>query len=573
MFVQFICVINTFAQKFDYQWLQGIYYTGGNNSNFILDFNNIPPLIKMSNSKFSPEYTSLSISDSSGLFNFYTNGCEIFGKESLLLDEGDSLLANNEHCNYFEGNGLDVNQGVFTITMSGNIFMLFSYQNTYHPVSNDCYVTQFVYHTVDMNANQGKGQVLEKNQVLKEGCFQIACANKHANGRDWWILLADNQQNYFYRWLLTPNGLEGPWTQEIYNPTIDGIYFCGWSEFSPDGYRYIINNCRKGVAVYDFDRCTGLLYGPSLLSRTVNNSNWWNYGAAYSPNGQYLYTVNNGSKELLQYDLSAPDIQASKKLIDEYDLFTDTTGRPTLFGFMQEGPDGKTYIWGGDTYYMHVIDFPNRSGIDCHVKKRAIQLPNSVFAANLYYPRYRLGPIDGSSCDTLGIDNLPQALFRYDLEDTLSPLQVTFTDLTSYAPTAWHWDFGDGTTSSETDPVHTYTAAGDYQVCLIASNANAADTFCRQVKVGVLGIEQLPVLPQLSVSPNPFGSVLRIDLPALISEKPHFVLYDLFGREVASAYLHDFQTELPLGRLPAGMYLWRAYLRGTAMQSGKVVRE
>lgn len=221
---------------------------------------------------------------------------------------------------------------------------------------------------------------------------------------------------------------------------------------------------------------------------------------------------------------------------------------------------------------MHIIEFPNRSGTDCHLRQRAIQLPGTCSVASPYYPNYRLGPIDNSSCDTLGINNLPQALFRYDLEDTLSPLQVTFTDVSSYLPTSWHWDFGDGTMSQDTNPVHAFTAPGNYTVCLIVSNAYAADTFCRQVMVGTSGIHELPALPHSTIMPNPFFDEISIQLPALVGVQPRFVLYDLYGRKVASRSLKDFETRLSLPGLPSGIYFWQLLWNGIQTQSGRLVK-
>ncbi len=42
-----------------------------------------------------------------------------------------------------------------------------------------------------------------------EGCFQVASANRHANGRDWWLLVGDNREQKFYRWLFTPLSVRG----------------------------------------------------------------------------------------------------------------------------------------------------------------------------------------------------------------------------------------------------------------------------------------------------------------------------------------------------------------------------
>lgn len=46
-----------------------------------------------------------------------------------------------------------------------------------------------------------------------------------------------------------------------------------------------------------------------------------------------------------------------------------------------------------------------------------------------------------------------------------TPTQVTFTDQTS-GSTSWHWDFGDGETSTEQQPKHTYNTPGTYDVKL-----------------------------------------------------------------------------------------------------------
>ncbi len=52
-----------------------------------------------------------------------------------------------------------------------------------------------------------------------------------------------------------------------------------------------------------------------------------------------------------------------------------------------------------------------------------------------------------------------------------APLIVTFNDISTGSPTAWKWDFGDGTTSTTRNPTHKYTKAGIYAVTLTVSNA------------------------------------------------------------------------------------------------------
>lgn len=57
-----------------------------------------------------------------------------------------------------------------------------------------------------------------------------------------------------------------------------------------------------------------------------------------------------------------------------------------------------------------------------------------------------------------------------------APLTVQFIDLSTGAPTAWSWDFGDGTSSTMQNPSHTYGSAGTYTVSLTASKTGSADT-------------------------------------------------------------------------------------------------
>ena len=70
----------------------------------------------------------------------------------------------------------------------------------------------------------------------------------------------------------------------------------------------------------------------------------------------------------------------------------------------------------------------------------------------------------------------PIAQFTASPTSGVNPLTVHFTDLSSFSPTLWAWEFGDGTTSTEQNPVHTYADAGSYTVSLVASNSGGSDS-------------------------------------------------------------------------------------------------
>ncbi len=73
-----------------------------------------------------------------------------------------------------------------------------------------------------------------------------------------------------------------------------------------------------------------------------------------------------------------------------------------------------------------------------------------------------------------------------------SELTAIFTDKTAVGsgktlPFRWSWDFGDGGTSSEQNPVHVYAAEGTYLVTLTVANQGAEDSVSKFVTVPVTG--------------------------------------------------------------------------------------
>jgi len=69
---------------------------------------------------------------------------------------------------------------------------------------------------------------------------------------------------------------------------------------------------------------------------------------------------------------------------------------------------------------------------------------------------------------------IPSTDFEVDYTTTCDGL-VYFTDLSTEFPNAWQWDFGDGNTSTQQNPSHTYTAPGTYTVTLTSSNLLGSD--------------------------------------------------------------------------------------------------
>lgn len=112
----------------------------------------------------------------------------------------------------------------------------------------------------------------------------------------------------------------------------------------------------------------------------------------------------------------------------------------------------------------------------------------------------------GVSADSITISVQPTiAEFLNSTDTTLVGLPVQFTD-SSEAGTGslanWLWDFGDGETSTQQNPQHTYSDTGTYNVTLIVTNSEGCvDTFVVQVTV-----IELPVIVPNVFTPNGDGA-------------------------------------------------------------------
>ncbi len=107
---------------------------------------------------------------------------------------------------------------------------------------------------------------------------------------------------------------------------------------------------------------------------------------------------------------------------------------------------------------------------------------------------------------------MPVAGFSADVTNGAAPLTVTFIDASTGNATAWAWDFGDGGTSTDQNPVHTYLTAGTYTVSLRATNADGSNTAAKTgyITVTLLQGEQSKDLfldiPGCTVTPDSGGS-------------------------------------------------------------------
>jgi PKD repeat protein len=153
------------------------------------------------------------------------------------------------------------------------------------------------------------------------------------------------------------------------------------------------------------------------------------------------------------------------------------------------------------------------------------------------------------------------------------------------APISYLWSWGDGTYDSTAYPMHDYTTAGYYEICLTISDGNGcSSTFCdsayvlkhqpgklssrngsensnsiRRVNVinpSVVGIfSDAQFLKTISVFPNPVSFVLNISFEENKNLSASYKIFSLEGKEIMHGKLSAPENKLNVEKLSAGVYI------------------
>ena len=105
--------------------------------------------------------------------------------------------------------------------------------------------------------------------------------------------------------------------------------------------------------------------------------------------------------------------------------------------------------------------------------------PDSIPASLLifFFTKLSVFTIVFSSCS-----KAPVASFEVDQNNVKAPATITFTN-TSVNADEFMWNFGDGETTTEQNPTHTYNQGGDYDVALKAYGENDTHTTVKTITI------------------------------------------------------------------------------------------
>lgn len=419
-----------FAQfKHDYNFIRG---TNSPRSDGMFDID----LINYSENGLSIEsvqseagffLSETTMSDAEGNLAFYSNGCRVMSWNHEMMENGDSInfgIYYQRSCKPFDSFGGDGYFSGFNASFAlphPNPDLENNYLFFHTEVVEDL-ATGFEVHDtlrwthIDMNANNGLGKVVSKNNPLKGDTLSRGNITvvKHENTKDWWILSPKEQSNTYYRWLATADSIGGPWEQDIGTP--EGTIDAGPASFiiSPQGnyaVRFIPNNGDHHVQLFDFDRETGLLNNRRELLPRVRIAGVGS--GVFSPSERFLYV--NIIDSLYQYDMQATDLEASRTLIASWQR-DEQDPRQLSYLHMWLGPDCRIYInVGSHSRSIHVINHPERRGLAAEYELSGLRFNYITQATQPTFPMYRLDtpyPL----CDSSLVVSAAEPLFNRRVE-------------------------------------------------------------------------------------------------------------------------------------------------------------
>jgi PKD repeat protein len=217
------------------------------------------------------------------------------------------------------------------------------------------------------------------------------------------------------------------------------------------------------------DRGTGA--GSFEINLTNLNANTTYYVCAFATNkggtsygNEFSFTTQNG-----QIDISTTAASSITKTsaniagaisgdggsnITERGIYWSTSANPTI--------SGQKFVIGNGTGNFSKV------------------MTNLTSNTTYYYCAYAtnyFGTVYGNEQFFTTLAENPKACF--EITSNVG-LKVTFSNCSEY-PTSCLWDFGDGTTSTDKEPIHVFSNSGTYNVKLTASNEGFSDIVTKTI--------------------------------------------------------------------------------------------
>jgi len=210
--------------------------------------------------------------------------------------------------------------------------------------------------------------------------------------------------------------------------------------------------------------------------------------------------------------------------------------------------NADTYIWEGP----HGMRYQQNAN-------SILLLPNSedFYGSGIFAVSYfKDCQISDTAYITTHVTNQIQSVFTYDVDNQ----NVNFNNFSSNSDSSF-WDFGDGNTSSLTNPSHLYQSLGTYNVSLISFNSCGYDTYSSQILItslGVIDVEKLSIV----ISPNPAKDIFIAEIPENIKVNTYEVI-GIEGKVIKKTGINSLEVKnkitIDLSGFPESVYFLKIY--------------
>ncbi|MEO1030839.1 MAG: T9SS type B sorting domain-containing protein [Bacteroidota bacterium] len=426
-----LCHLKIIAQAEASNWYFG--------TNAGLNFNASAP-IALIDGQLATDEGCATISEPNGELLFYTDGVKVWDKQHNVMPNGTGLTGDASST-----------QSAIIVPKPGSesLYYIFTVDDLAGP-------NGVRYSEVNMNLNNGNGDITnQKNIELNASVTEKITAVKHANGIDYWVVAHDWNNNNFLSYRISASGVSN-------TPVIsavgqihgtNGLDSKGYMKISPDANRlaYAAWTGNSVVEIFDFNNATGEVSNPILIDDGFFSQGPASgaYGIEFSPDSQLLYVTDQKflfgfiTSRLFQFDLG---LASASDMINSVTTLYENNSSNTILAALQLATDGKIYIAKSQEHFLDVIEHPDEIG----------------FAAN-----YIADAIDlGGRLSGAGLPPFITSFFNFSILSQGGCLgQATnFTLNTNSDINSVIWNFGDGFTSTDINPIHHFENPGTYNI-------------------------------------------------------------------------------------------------------------
>ncbi len=280
--------------------------------------------------------------------------------------------------------------------------------------------------------------------------------------------------------------------------------------------------------------------------------------AAGGNGGPYIYSWTNGLPDMPDPTITPNDSTSYSLIVTDSSgcMGADTVG-VTIAPALELEIIGDTVFCPGDTA-LNLIAVPSTGISPYQFEWNGPGGPQNGDSLTITEPGQYVVDIT----DTIGCSGSQEVLITED--DCLQNATVSFTRETPFQiqfavefgksqNIEWRWEFGDGSESTEQNPLYTYTEEGNYEVLFIWWNEYSTDTVSLDLQIGTTSLVGARWAAAVRIFPNPANDQLTVEGVPLGTE---ISIYDMNGRSRYELFpVNSSRQQLSLPDLAPGMYI------------------